>query len=137
MPHERALPIKRTMLRFCVGEAVLARRKGDVYISNDLYDSCQGGRTMNDQPRPGPEKQLQNLTPEEARALIREAVRETFLMLGVKVDDPIEVQKDFQHLRDWRQTTESIKSKSITTVLGLMVAGAVGAFWVGFKDLFK
>lgn len=91
---------------------------------------------MSDQ-RPGPEKQLQNLTPDEARALIREAVRETFLMLGVKVDDPIEVQKDFQHLREWRQTTDSIKSKTITTALGLVVAGALGAFWVGFKDLFK
>lgn len=87
--------------------------------------------------RPSPEKQLQNLTPEEARALIREAVRETFLMLGVKVDDPIEVQKDFQHLREWRQTTESIKSKSILTVLGVMVTGACAALVVGFKDMLK
>ena len=38
---------------------------------------------MTDNNRPGPEQQLQNLTPDEARALIREAVRETFLMLGV------------------------------------------------------
>lgn len=89
---------------------------------------------MTDNSRPGPEQQLQNLTPEEARALIREAVRETFLMLGVKVDDPIEVQKDFQHLREWRNTTESIKSKGLLTVMGILVSGMLAALWVGIKE---
>lgn len=89
---------------------------------------------MSENNRPGPEQQLQNLTPEEARALIREAVRETFLMLGVKVDDPIEVQKDFQHLREWRNTTESIKSKGLLTVMGILVSGMLAALWVGIKE---
>lgn len=92
---------------------------------------------MTDDNRPGPEKQLQNLTPEEARALIREAVRETFLMLGVKVDDPIEVQKDFQHLREWRSTTESIKSKGMLTLVGIAVSGLAAAVWLGLKELFS
>lgn len=89
---------------------------------------------MSENNRPGPEQQLQNLTPEEARALIREAVRETFLMLGVKVDDPIEIQKDFQHLREWRNTTESIKSKGLLTVMGILVSGMLAALWVGIKE---
>ena len=84
---------------------------------------------------PGPEQQLQNLTPDEARALIREAVRETFLMLGVTVDNPIEVQKDFQHLREWRATTESIKSKSLMAAVGLVVSGLAAALWMGLKEL--
>lgn len=92
----------------------------------------RGGLQVSDN---GPEKQLQNLTPEEARALIREAVREAFLMLGVKVDDPIEVQKDFQHLREWRTTTDSIKSKGMLTIVGIAVSGLVAAFWLGFKEL--
>ncbi len=85
----------------------------------------------------GPEKQLQNLTPDEARALIREAVRETFLMLGVKVDDPIEVQKDFQHLREWRSTTDSIKSKGMLTLVGIAVSGLAAALWMGMRELFS
>lgn len=89
---------------------------------------------MSENNRPGPEQQLQNLTTEEASALIREAVRETFLMLGVKVDDPIEVQKDFQHLREWRNTTESIKSKGLLTVMGILVSGMLAALWVGIKE---
>lgn len=84
---------------------------------------------------PGPENHLQNLTPEEARLLIREAVRETFLMLGVTVDDPIEVQKDFNHLREWRNTTESIKSKGLLTMIGVMASGALAAIWLGLKEM--
>lgn len=87
--------------------------------------------------QPGPEQQLQNLTPEEARALIREAVRETFLMLGLKVDDPIEVQKDFQHLREWRSTTETLKRKTLLTMLGIVVSGMIGAMVMGAKEIFS
>lgn len=83
----------------------------------------------------GPETQLQNLTPDEARALIREAVRETFLMLGVTVDDPIEVQKDFQHLREWRNTTNSLKSKGLLTAIGIVTSGFLAAAWMGIKEI--
>ncbi|URA07158.1 PHA00649 superfamily protein [Xanthomonas phage Mallos] len=55
-------------------------------------------------------------------------------MLGVKIDDPIEVQKDFQHLRDWRQTTESIKSKGMLTMTGVLLSGLLAAAWVGIKE---
>ena len=84
---------------------------------------------------PGPEQQLQNLTPEEARALIREAVRETFLMLGLKVDDPIEVQKDFQHLREWRSTTERVKAKGMLAIVSVVVSGLAAAIWLGLKEM--
>lgn len=80
---------------------------------------------------------MQNLTQEEARVLVRETVRETFLMLGLKVDDPIEVQKDFQHLRDWRETTDAIKTKGAVAATGIVVTGAVGALWLGVKEFLK
>jgi len=82
------------------------------------------------QPRPP----LQNITAEEARTVIRETVRETFLMLGVKIDDPIEVQRDFQHLREWRQATESIKSKGALAATGVIVSGLLAAAWLGIKE---
>lgn len=77
---------------------------------------------------------LQTLTPEEARVIIRETVRESFLMLGVKLDDPIEVQKDFQHLREWRQTSESIKKKGMLAATGIIVSGLLAAVWIGIKE---
>jgi hypothetical protein len=73
-------------------------------------------------------------TREELKALMKETVEETFIMLGVKIDDPIEVQKDFQHLREWRLTTASIKAKAMIAAVGVVTTGALAAIWVGFKD---
>lgn len=58
-------------------------------------------------------------------------------MLGLKVDDPIEVQKDFQHLREWRSTTETLKRKTLLTMLGIVVSGMVGALVMGVKEIFS
>lgn len=73
------------------------------------------------------------LTPDEARVLIRETVRETLLTLGLSTDDPIQVQRDFQHLREWRETTEAVKSKALLATIGLLTSGAVAAIWIGIK----
>lgn len=70
----------------------------------------------------------------EQRELIRETVKETLLTLGLDIDDPIKVQKDFQHLREWRETTETIKSHSLTTLVGIVAAGILGFIWIGIKD---
>jgi hypothetical protein len=76
-----------------------------------------------------------HMSPEELRQMIRETVQETFTTLGVAVDDPIEVQKDFQHLREWRQTSESIKSKGILAMAGILVSGLAAAAWLGVKQI--
>ena len=72
------------------------------------------------------------LTPTELRTLMRDTVHETFLTLGVDASDPIEVQKDFQHLRDWRKTTEAVKRKGVVTIVGILAAGLAGLVWVTF-----
>jgi hypothetical protein len=76
-----------------------------------------------------------SMNADEVRELMRETVRETLTGLGVKVDDPIEVQKDFQHLREWRETTESIKSKGILAMAGIVASGLVAAAWLGIKQM--
>lgn len=76
-----------------------------------------------------------HMSREELRELIRETVQETFTTLGVSIDDPIEAQKDFQHLREWRQTSEAVKSKGILALLGVLVSGMAAAAWLGFKQM--
>lgn len=71
---------------------------------------------------------------EEQRRLIRQTVEETLLSLGIEVDDPIKVQRDFQHLREWRETTEALKSNGLMTLLGIVVVGLAGFLWIGFKN---
>lgn len=82
---------------------------------------------------------MTQLTKEEMRAMIREvveettkkAVEETFLRMGLQTDDPIEAQRDFQHLRSWRKSTESLGAKALAVAVGILITGALGALWAG------
>jgi hypothetical protein len=77
------------------------------------------------------------ITEDELRSIIqdsvKQAVEETFIRLGVSVSDPIEMQKDFQHLRDWRLTTASVKTKAMLAATGLLASGLVAAAWMGIQ----
>lgn len=74
------------------------------------------------------------LSKEEMRAIVKEAVSETLTQLGVDTSSPLEMQRDFQHLRDWRMAQEVIRRKGYMTLMAVLVTGVVGLIWVGFKD---
>ena len=74
------------------------------------------------------------LTQAELRAIVREAVVDTLMLMGVDAENPIEMQKDFQHLREWRGTVEAVKRRSLLTVAGILATGLVAAVWVGIKS---
>ncbi len=78
-------------------------------------------------------EELRLMMAEVAKAAAQEAVTETLLRMGLKADDPIEAQKDFQHLRQWRKSTQSLGMKATAAALTLMVSGALAALWVGLK----
>lgn len=67
---------------------------------------------------------------------IRRVVHETLLELGVQHTEPMEMQKDFQYLRDWRTTMEQARSKSILTLVGFLVTGTVALLILGAKHFF-
>lgn len=75
------------------------------------------------------------MTEQEIKRIVRETVEETLTSLGVDHDDPLEMQKDFQHLRDWRESVEAVRSKGIMTAFGILIAGVCGALWIGIKDI--
>lgn len=79
------------------------------------------------------------LSRQELEELIREQSREGVMqaltLMGVDTKNPLEMQRDFQHLREWRTTSESIKSKGLLTIVGILVAGGGAAFWIGLKEL--
>jgi len=82
-------------------------------------------------------EQVVQLTEAQLRSIIKESVQEALVTIGIQADDPIEMQKDFQHLREWRMTTDSVKRKSVGTIVGILVAGGCAALWMGFKDSIK
>lgn len=77
------------------------------------------------------------LTKEELSELVKESVQQTFTMLGIKFEDPTEMQADFHHLRQWRQAVETIKQKSLLTLAGIIITGFFGFVWLGIKSALK
>lgn len=72
---------------------------------------------------------------EIASRAARQAVEETFIRLGIDPTDPIEAQRDMQHLREWRLAVAAIKSKGMLALLGILVSGLAAAVWLGFREL--
>jgi hypothetical protein len=73
------------------------------------------------------------LTKEEIRQIVSDGVQDAFVKMGIQVDDPLEMQRDFQHLREWRQSLEQVRQKSIMAAVGLVVAGALSVAWMGVR----
>ncbi len=73
------------------------------------------------------------ITKEELRGIVKETVHETLIGLGVDSSNPVEMQKDLQHLRDWRLTMAEARRKGLLTIVGIFVAGVLAFLWIGFK----
>lgn len=72
---------------------------------------------------------------QELQILIAESVKQTLIQLGITSNDPIEMQKDMQHLREWRKSMDSIRNKSILSLITIAVTGVAAALWIGLKEL--
>jgi serine protease inhibitor len=79
------------------------------------------------------------MTKDEIKQLITETskatVSETLRGLGIDADNPLETQKDFQSLHDWRVSIEKIRHKAILSAVGVVVVGALAALWLGIKSI--
>lgn len=75
------------------------------------------------------------LSREELRELMHDAVVDAMSTLGIDARNPMDVQKDMLFIRELRLTTEKIKSRTILTLVGIVIAAAAGATWLGFKTL--
>ena len=73
------------------------------------------------------------LTETQLRTLVKETVEETLLTLGVDVEDPLEMQKDFKMMRDLREGVSTIRRSTIKTIIGVVITGALGLLWLGFR----
>jgi hypothetical protein len=75
-----------------------------------------------------------HLTEAELRKIIKETVHDTMITMGMQDADPIEMQKDFQLLREWRKSTDEIKRKGILGLLTLICAGVISLIVIGIKS---
>jgi hypothetical protein len=77
------------------------------------------------------------LDKEEMAEVVAEAVKQTLIQLGIDSQNPIEMQKDFQHLRQWRKAGEDLRSKSMLVLLGLVLTGLTSLALLGIREWFK
>lgn len=73
------------------------------------------------------------LSQEDLAKLVRDSVHQTLIQLGIDNSNPLEMQRDFQHLRQWRKAGEDLRSKSIWFLASTVLAGAVTLLILGFK----
>jgi hypothetical protein len=73
------------------------------------------------------------LTEAQLREMITETVHATLTSIGIEAGDPITMQKDFAHLRSWRESTEEIRRKSVLALVTVAVTGLAGAVWLAVK----
>ena len=74
------------------------------------------------------------MTEEEFKKVIASTVKETLTNLGCQTDDPIEMQKDFGHLRKHRESTDAVRKNAWVKGIGFLLLvglGAVVKFFIG------
>lgn len=82
---------------------------------------------------------LQTLAEQQAShrddidAIALKAVATTLTSFGIDEDDRRELRADLQHLRRWRKSVEQAQSYTFKAVITVIVAGLVGAIWLGVK----
>ena len=81
------------------------------------------------------DKPVIQLTKDELKDLMEQAVHDAFVRMGVEANNPLEMQRDFQHLREWRVATTALRAKGLLVTLTIIMSGTIGALWLGFRDL--
>ena len=73
---------------------------------------------------------------EELKEVVKEAMIETLVGLGIQASDPMEMQRDHQFLREIRLTAEKVKTKGILVSVGVLVTGLLGLLGIWIKSFF-
>ncbi len=74
------------------------------------------------------------LTEAQLKDVIRDTVNETLTTLGVDVKNPLEMQADFQAIREWREVSATVRKKGLAALMVVLVTGLCSILWLGFKE---
>jgi len=75
----------------------------------------------------------QRLQREDIDAIVLRAMATILTSFGIEEEDRKELRADFQHLRRWRKSVEQAQSFTFKAVITVIVAGLLGAVWLGVK----
>jgi hypothetical protein len=75
----------------------------------------------------------QRLQRDDIDAIVLRAIATILTSFGIEEEDRKELRADFQHLRRWRKSVEQAQSYTFKAVITVIVAGILGAVWLGVK----
>jgi hypothetical protein len=75
----------------------------------------------------------QRLQRDDIDAIVLRAIATVLTSFGIEEEDRKELRADFQHLRRWRKSVEQAQSYTFKAVITVIVAGFLGAVWLGVK----
>jgi len=78
------------------------------------------------------EAEIKSIAGQAARA----SVEEMFLRFGIEASNPDDIkalQRDFAHLRNWRESTETVKRQGIIAAVGVLTVGILGLIWTAIS----
>jgi hypothetical protein len=75
----------------------------------------------------------QRLHHDDLDAVVFRAIATILTSFGIEDEDRKELRADLQHLRRWRRSVEQAQSYTFKAVITVIVAGLVGAVWLGIK----
>ena len=68
-------------------------------------------------------------------AVVDRAITTVLASFGIDEEDKRELRADFQHLRRWRRSVEQAQGFTFKAVISIIVAGFLGAVWLGIKAM--
>jgi hypothetical protein len=79
----------------------------------------------------------QRLHRDEIDTVVLRTIATILTSFGIEEEDRKELRADFQHLRRWRKSVEQAQSFTFKAVITVIVAGLVGAVWLGIKVMLE
>ncbi len=80
---------------------------------------------------PFEQEQVNEIAEQVAKEVSEKVIKQFFLTLGINTADPdavLKLQKDFIHLRTWRESVETIKHRGLAAAVWFIVTAFLG--WV-------
>ena len=77
----------------------------------------------------------QRLHASDIDAVVDRAITTVLASFGIDEEDKRELRADFQHLRRWRRSVEQAQGFTFKAVISIIVAGFLGAVWLGIKAM--
>lgn len=75
----------------------------------------------------------QRIHRDEIDAVVARAIANVLTSFGLEDEDRRELRADLQHLRRWRKSVEQAQSFTFKAAITVIVAGILGAVWLGIK----